>query len=57
MSSAEKTKKLFAKSEVMVNTKIDDRIVSDAFTALNESEKTKSLSAEPNPDEPEPKRV
>lgn len=48
MSSAEKIKKLFAKSEVMVNTKIDDRIVSDAFTALNESEKTKSLSAEPN---------
>ena len=48
MSSAEKIKKLFVKSEVTVNSKVDDRIVSDALTAFNESEKTKSLSAEPN---------
>ncbi len=48
MSSAEKIKKLFAKSEVTVNSKVDDRIVSDALTVFNESEKTKSFSAEPN---------
>lgn len=48
MSSAEKIKKMFAKSEITVNSKVDDRIVSDALTAFNESEETKSLSAEPN---------
>jgi len=48
MSSAEKIKKLFAKSEVTVNSKVDDRIVGDALTALNESEQIKSLSAESN---------
>jgi len=48
MSSAEKIKKLFAKSEVTVNSKVDDRIVRAALTALDESEKTRSLSAEPN---------
>ena len=48
MSSTGKIKKLFAKSDVTVNSKVDDRIVSDALTAFNESEKTKSLSVEPN---------
>ncbi|KPL22790.1 MAG: hypothetical protein AMJ75_07380 [Phycisphaerae bacterium SM1_79] len=48
MSSAEKIRKLFAKSEVTINSKVDDRIVRDALTAFNESEKTKSLSAEHN---------
>ena len=48
MSSAEKIKKLFAKSKVTVNSKVDDRIVSDALTAFNESEQAKSVSAEPN---------
>ena len=48
MSSAEKIKKLFAKSDVTVNSKVDDRIVSNALTALEKSEKTKSVSAEPN---------
>jgi len=48
MSSVEKIKKLFAKSNITVNSKVDDRIVSDALTAFNESEKTKSLSVEPN---------
>ena len=48
MSSVEKIKKLFAKSEVTVNSKVDDRIVNDALTAFDKSEKTKSLSAEPN---------
>ncbi len=48
MSSAEKIKRLFAKSDVTVNSKIDDRIISDAFTALDKSEKTQLVSAEPN---------
>ena len=48
MSSAEKIKKLFAKSDVTVNSKVDDRIISNALTALEKSEKTQSVSAEPN---------
>ncbi len=48
MSSAEKIKKLFAKSEVTVNSKVDDWIVSDALTAFDKSEKMTSLSDEPN---------
>jgi hypothetical protein len=48
MSSAEKIKKLFAKSGLTVNSKVDDRIISNALTALEKSEKTKSVSAEPN---------
>ena len=48
MSSVEKIKRLFAKSDITVNSKVDDRIVSDVLTALNKSEKTKSVSAEPN---------
>jgi hypothetical protein len=48
MSSAEKIKKLFAKSDVTVHSKVDDRIISNALTALEKSEKTKSVSAEPN---------
>jgi len=48
MSSAEKIKRLFAKSDVAVHSKVDDRIVGDALTVFNESEKTKSVSAEPN---------
>jgi hypothetical protein len=48
MSSVGKIKKLFAKSEVTVNSKVDDRIVNDALTAFDKSESTKSLSAEPN---------
>lgn len=48
MSSAKKIKKLFAKSGLMVNSKIDDRIISDALTALEKSEKTQSVSAELN---------
>jgi outer membrane lipoprotein-sorting protein len=48
MSSVEKIKRLFAKSEVMVNSKVDDRIVGDALTAFDESEKTILISAEPN---------
>lgn len=48
MSSAEKIKKLFAKSEVTVSPKVDDRIISDAELALNRSSKTEPVSAEPN---------
>jgi outer membrane lipoprotein-sorting protein len=45
MSSTENIKKLFAKSEVTVNSKVDDRIVGDALTVFNESEKTIPISA------------
>jgi hypothetical protein len=48
MNSAGKIRKLFAKSDVTVHSKLDDRIVSDALTAFNESEKTKLISAGPN---------
>ena len=48
MSSAEKIRKLFAKSGLTVNSKIDDRIISDALTALDKPEKTQSVSPEPN---------
>jgi len=48
MSSAEKIRKLFAKSNVTVNSKIDDRIIGDALTAFDKSEKTQSVSSEPN---------
>ena len=48
MSSAEKIKRLFAKSNVRVNSKVDDKIINDALTAFDKSEKTKSVSAEPN---------
>ncbi len=48
MSSAEKIKKIFAKSEITVNSKVNDRIVGDTLTAFDESGKTKSFSAGPN---------
>ncbi len=48
MSSAEKIRKLFAKSDITVNSKIDDRIISDALTAFDKSEKTQSVSSKPN---------
>jgi hypothetical protein len=48
MRSVEKIKKLFAKSEVTVNSKVNDRIINDALTAFEKSEKTKSVSVEPN---------
>lgn len=48
MSSEEKIKKIFAKSGITVNSKIDDRIISDALTAFDKSEKTQSISPEPN---------
>ena len=48
MSSAEKIKRLFAKSDVTVNSKVDDRIINDALTAFDKSEKAERISAEPN---------
>ncbi len=48
MSSAKKIKRLFAKSDVTVNSKVDDKIINDALTAFDKSEKTKPVSAEPN---------
>ena len=48
MNSAEKIRRLFAKSDVTVHSKVDDRIVSDALTVLDKSEKTTPISAGPN---------
>ncbi len=48
MSSEEKIRKLFAKSGLTVNSKIDDRIINDVLTELDKSEKTQSVSSEPN---------
>ena len=48
MSSAEKIKRLFAKSDITVNSKIDDRIISDTLTAFDKSKKTQSVSPGPN---------
>jgi len=48
MSSAKKIRKLFVKSDVTVNSKIDGRIINDALTAFDKPEKTKSVSSEPN---------
>lgn len=48
MNSAEKIKRLFAKSDVTVHAKIDDRIVGDALTAFDKSEETTPISAGPN---------
>ena len=48
MSSAEKIKKLFAKSDITVDSKFDDRIINDALTALEKSEKIKAVSSGPN---------
>jgi outer membrane lipoprotein-sorting protein len=46
MSYSKKIKKLFAQSNVTVNNKVDDRIIADSLTALNNSENTKPLSTE-----------
>jgi hypothetical protein len=48
MNSAEKIKRLFAKSDVIVNSKVDDRIINDALTAIDKFEKAEPISAEPN---------
>lgn len=46
MSSAEKIKRLFAKSRVTVGSKVNEKIVGDTLTAFDESEKTKTFSVE-----------
>jgi hypothetical protein len=48
MNSAEKIKRLFAKSDVTVNSKVDDRIINDALAAIDKFEKAEPISAEPN---------
>ena len=48
MSSAEKIKKLFAKSDVTVHSKVDERIVGHALDAFDKSEKTILISTGPN---------
>ena len=47
MSSAEKIRKLFAKSDVKVHSKVDDRIVGDALKAFGKSEETTPVLAGP----------
>ncbi|TKJ35459.1 MAG: hypothetical protein CEE38_14900 [Planctomycetes bacterium B3_Pla] len=48
MSSTEKIKQLFAKSDVTVHSKVDERIVGRALDAFDKSEKTILISAGPN---------
>jgi hypothetical protein len=48
MSPAEKIKRLFAKSDVTVHSKVDDRIVGHALDAFDKSEKTILISSGPN---------
>ena len=48
MSSAEKIKRLFTKSTIAVSSKVDERIIRASLTALDESEKTKSISTDPD---------
>jgi hypothetical protein len=48
MSSEEKIKRLFDKSDIKVNVKIDDRIISDALTAFDKYDKMQSVSPKPN---------
>jgi hypothetical protein len=48
MSSAEKIKRLFAKSSITVGSGVDDRIVHDAMMAFDESEGKRLIYAGPN---------
>ncbi|MBN2314246.1 MAG: hypothetical protein JXM79_09975 [Sedimentisphaerales bacterium] len=45
MSSVEKIKRLFAKSTITVNSKVDERIIRASLVALDESEKASSISS------------
>ncbi len=45
MNSAEKIKRLFAKSDITVHSKVDDRIVSDVMAAFDKREETTPISA------------
>jgi protocatechuate 3,4-dioxygenase beta subunit len=47
MSSEKKIKRLFDKSDITVNSKIDDRIINDALAEIDKSEKRQSASSEP----------
>ena len=48
MSSVEKIKQLFAKSEVTANSKVNNRIIGDALMAFDKCEKIQSASSEQN---------
>ena len=48
MDSEEKIKRLFAKSNITVNSKIDDRIIDDVLKEFDKSEKTQPISPESN---------
>jgi hypothetical protein len=48
MSTTKKMKRLFAKSDVTVHSKVDDRIVGDALTAFGKSEETMPVSSGPS---------
>jgi len=48
MGSEEKIKRLFAKSDITVNSKINDRIINDTLTEFDKSRKTQSISPESN---------
>ncbi len=48
MRPTEKIKKLFVKSNVTVSSELDDKIINDAFQALEKSRKTKSAALQPN---------
>ena len=46
MSYSKKIQKLFAQSNVTVNNEVDDRIIADSLTALNNSKNTKPFPTE-----------
>ena len=48
MSSAEKIKRLFAKSTITVSSEVDERIIHASLKALDESEKAKSIPVGPD---------
>jgi len=48
MRPTEKIKKLFVKSNVTVSSKLDDKIINDAFHAFEQSIKTKPAAYQPN---------
>ena len=48
MNSAEKIRRLFAKSDVAVHSRVDDRIVGDALRAFDKSEGTTPVSGGPS---------
>lgn len=48
MSLEKKIKRLFAKSSITVNSKIDERIINDTLTECNQSEESQTVYTKPN---------